>query len=127
MILEALVAVHNSKGKTIFCVCDNCKTNVAFYGKLGGPAKRYIEAINYKIFLIFDYIHLHSSLVNRDFTLSDSESGQPTNEFKQRASRVLPERPDRWLPRLVNTAFCQVSGINLFQILRPCTKNNKLS
>ena len=37
----------------------------------------------------------------------DSEYGRPTNEFKQRAPRVMPEMPDRWLPTLVNMMFCR--------------------
>ena len=39
----------------------------------------------------------------------DSESGRPTNKFKQ---RVLPEMPNRWLLTLVNTVFCRVSVNN---------------
>ena len=33
-ILEAFAANHNFVGKTIFCVCDNCKTNVAVHRNL---------------------------------------------------------------------------------------------
>ena len=56
---------------------------------------------------------MHSPLVFLD--LVDTVfglSGLPTNEFKQRAPRVLPEMPDRWLPTLANTVFCQVSVNN---------------
>ena len=49
MILKALVTVDNSACKTVSCVYDNCKTN----------GKRYIEAINYDIFLVFDSSHVH--------------------------------------------------------------------
>ena len=38
----------------------------------------------------------------------DSESGRPTNEFKQHTPRVLPEMPDTWPATLVNTMFCRV-------------------
>ena len=45
----------------------------------------------------------------------DSEPGRPTNEFKQRTPPMLQEMADRWLPRLVNTVFCQIAP----QMLRP--------
>ena len=64
MILKTLAAVDNSVGKTISCVCDNCKTNVAVCGKLGGPGKRYIEAINYDIFLVFDSAYIFKNIRN---------------------------------------------------------------
>ena len=64
MILKTLVAVNNSVGITIFCVSDNCKTNVAVCGKLGEPGKRYIEAINYDIFLVFDSSHIFKNIRN---------------------------------------------------------------
>ena len=62
MILEALVAVNNSGGKTISCVCDNCTTNATVYGKLDGPGKQFSETINYDIFLVFDYVHLFKNI-----------------------------------------------------------------
>ncbi len=37
ILLEAVVAVNNAGGTIISCVCDNCNTNVAVYGKLGWP------------------------------------------------------------------------------------------
>ena len=59
---------------------------------------------------------LHSSLVfpdlvNQDFGISASEYGQPTNEFKQRAPRVLLEMRDYELT-LVSIGFCRVSVNN---------------
>ena len=42
VLLEALVAVTNAGSTIISCVGDNCKTNVAVYGKLGGPGKAFI-------------------------------------------------------------------------------------
>ena len=46
ILLAAVVAVSNVGGTTISCVCDNCNTNVAVYGKFGGPGKFFIDAIN---------------------------------------------------------------------------------
>ena len=57
VLLGALVAVTNAGGTMISCVGDNCKTNVVVYGKLGGPGKAFINAINSHIFLVFDYVH----------------------------------------------------------------------
>ena len=73
MILEALVAVHNAGGTTISCVCDNCKTNVSVYGKLGGPGKSFIEAINSDVFLVFGYVHLFKNIRNNWITEHNKE------------------------------------------------------
>ena len=54
MILKALVTVDNSTCKTVSCVYDNCKTN----------GNRYIEAINYDIFLVFDSAHIFKNIRN---------------------------------------------------------------
>ena len=65
-LLEALVAVTDAGGIIISCVGDNCKTNVAVYGKLGGPGKTFINAtsINSHIFLVFDYVHSFKNVRN---------------------------------------------------------------
>jgi hypothetical protein len=73
MILEAFVSVHNAGGTTISCVCDNCKTNVSVYGKLGGPDKSFIEATNSDIFLVFDYVHLFKKIRNNWITERNRE------------------------------------------------------
>ena len=65
MISKTLIAVDNSVGKTISFVCDNCKTNVAVCGKLGGPGERYIEAIDCDIFLVFDSAYTGCPKSNR--------------------------------------------------------------
>ena len=62
MVLEALLAVYNAEGKTISCVCDNCKTNVSTYTKFGGPGKRMIDAIFSEVFLVFDNIHIFKNI-----------------------------------------------------------------
>ena len=56
----------------------------------------------------------------------DSESGRPTNKFKQCAPRELPEMPDRWQSRLVNTVFSELlSGISISeQFCRSKQKHN---
>ena len=64
VLLEALVAVTNAGGTIISCVSDNCKTNVAVYGKLGGSGKAFINAINSHIFLFFDYVHSFKNVRN---------------------------------------------------------------
>ena len=76
--------------------------------------------VSHAFLLLHQYTQL---LCFRISVYPDSESGRPTNEFKQSAPRLLPEMPDRWLLTLVNTAFCQI----VLQILRPWAKNNKFS
>ena len=73
ILLEALVAVTNAGGTIISCVGDNCKTNVAVYGKLGGPGKAFINAINSHIFLVFDYVHFFKNLRNNWITVPNKE------------------------------------------------------
>ena len=51
---------------------------------------------------------IHSTLVFPDLVNPDNESGRSMNEFRQRASRILPEVPDRWLPTLVSAMFYRV-------------------
>ena len=58
VLLEALVAVTNAGGTIISCVDDNSKTNVAVYGKLCGPVKAFINAINSHIFLVLTMLIL---------------------------------------------------------------------
>ena len=57
----------------IFCVDDNCKTNVAVYYKLGGLGKAFINAINSHIFLVFDYVHSFKNVRNNWITVTDKE------------------------------------------------------
>ena len=73
VLLEALVAVTNAGGTIISYVGDNCKTNVAVYGKLGGPGKAFINAINSRIFLVFDYVHSFKNVRNNWITVPDKE------------------------------------------------------
>ena len=56
--------------------------------------------------LVIEFHYIQSILVFPDLVnpisvYSDSESEGPTNEFKHRALRVLPEMLDRWLPCFV--------------------------
>lgn len=73
ILLEALVAVSNAGGTIISCVCDNCNTNVSVYGKLGGPGKVFIDAINSYAFLVFDYVHSFKNIRNNWITVHDKE------------------------------------------------------
>lgn len=73
ILLEALVAVRNAGGTIISCVCDNCNTNVAVYGKLGGPGKAFIKAINSHVFLVYDYVHSFKNVRNNWITVHDKE------------------------------------------------------
>ncbi len=54
ILLEAVVVVSNADGIIISGECDNCNTNFAVYGKLGGPGKVFKDAINSYAFLLFD-------------------------------------------------------------------------
>ena len=73
VLLKALVAVTNAGGTIISRVDDNCKTNVAVYGKLGSPGKAFINAINSHIFLVFDYVHFFENVKNNWITVPDKE------------------------------------------------------
>ena len=73
VLLEALVVVTNAGGSIISCVGNNCKTNVAVYGKLGGPGKAFINAINSHIFLVFDYVHSFKTVRNNWITVPDKK------------------------------------------------------
>ena len=73
ILLEALVAVTNAGGTIISCVGDNCKTNVTVYGKLGGPGKAFINAINSHIFLVFDYVLSFKNVRNNWITVPYKE------------------------------------------------------
>ena len=70
---EALVAVTNAGGSIISCVRDNCKTNVAVYGKLSGSGKAFINAINSHIFLVFYYVHSFKNVRNNWITVPDKK------------------------------------------------------
>ena len=71
--VEALVAVSDAGGTIISCVGDNCNTNVAVYGKLGGVGKAFINAINSHAFLVFDYVHCLKNVRNNWITVHDKE------------------------------------------------------
>ena len=73
VLLEALVAVINAGGTIISYVGDNCKTNVAVYGKLGGSAKAFKNAINSHIFLVSYYVHSFKNVRNNWITVSDKK------------------------------------------------------
>ena len=73
VLLEALVAVINASATIISCVGDNCKTNVAVYGKLGSPGKAFINAINSHIFLVLDYVHSFKNVRNNWITVADKK------------------------------------------------------
>ena len=78
MVLEALLVVYNAGGKTISCVCDNCKTNVSTYAKFGGPGKRMIDAIFSdaifsEVFLVFDNINIFKNIRNNWITERNKE------------------------------------------------------
>lgn len=73
ILVEALVAVSDAGGTIISCVGDNCNTNVAVYGKLGGPGKAFINAINSHAFLVFDYVHSFKNVRNNWITVQDKE------------------------------------------------------
>ena len=73
VLLKALAAVTNADGNIISCVGDNCKTNVAVHGKLGGRDKAFINAINSHIFLVFDYVHSFKNVRNNWITVPDKE------------------------------------------------------
>ena len=73
VLLEDLVVVTNAGGSIISCVGNNCKTNVAVYGKLGGPGKAFINAINSHIFLVFDYVHSFKTVRNNWITVPDKK------------------------------------------------------
>ena len=72
-LLEALVVATNAGDTIISCVGDNCKTNVAVYGKLGGPGKAFINAKNSHIFLVFDYVHSLKNVRNNWITVPDKK------------------------------------------------------
>ena len=73
ILLAAVIAVSNVGGIIISCVCDNCNTNVAIYGKLCSPGKIFIDAINSYAFLVYVYVHSSRNISNNWFTVDNKE------------------------------------------------------
>ena len=94
-LLNDIIAVHGINSNSCYDVI------IPFY---------YSRAIFHNPFFLTEYtrpLFFRTSLI-WILVCPDSDSERLTNEFKQRAPRVLPEMPNRRLPTLVNTVFCRV-------------------
>ena len=45
-IIELLQAVQGAGGTVISVICDNCRTNLSVFFKLGGPGQVFITSLN---------------------------------------------------------------------------------
>ena len=55
--MESLQAVQGAGGTVISVICDNRRTNLSVFFKLGGPGQVFITSLNVSVFLTFDYVH----------------------------------------------------------------------
>ena len=54
-------------------ICDNCPLNQKVYSDLGGPGAVKIPSIGYKVYLVYDFVHIFKNIRNNWITKKSQE------------------------------------------------------